>query len=151
MPFALLKENDDDDDADDDDDDDDDEQPSQPAQTEEETLVNTFMSQFKHKKEKVFNDSMRLSVQVMPQLMNREIENKDARTTCGFFELTSLEWYDEHKTSDHPIKVGNYVVPYSGSNNKRPRDPRATELMTVHPTPFPKEFFRRRNLLKQKF
>jgi hypothetical protein len=106
MPFALLKENDDDDDADADDDehqyddadddehqyDDDDEQPLQPAQTEEETHVSTFMSQFKHKKEQVFNDSMRLSVQVMPQLMNREIKNKDARTTWGVFQLKPMAW-----------------------------------------------------------
>ena len=121
--------------------DDDDEQPLQPAQTEEETNVNTFMSQFKHKKAKVFNDSMRLSVQVMPQLMDREIKNKDARTTWGVFKLKPMAWYDMHKTSDHPIKVGNYVVPYSGSSNNRPRDPRAEELMKSDSTTFTRSFF----------
>ena len=106
--------------------------------------MNMFMSQFKHKAEQSFDDSMRLSVQVMPQLMDTEIKNKDARTTWGFFQLKPMDWYKIHKTSAHPIKVGNYVVPYTGPSNNRPRDPRAEELIKSDSAKFTKDYFRRR-------
>jgi hypothetical protein len=55
--------------------------------------------------------------------------------------LKPMNWYEIHKTSAHPIKVGNYVVAYSGDEKKRPGEHMAAELMKSDPVKYTKYFF----------